>query len=99
MSVERHHLGHQTRYDLSDETGLSSVLIYTEDPDEPAMWKILRPGPGGQLDLYSTERFPEPDAKRLRDWLSPVIGSDHAAELVRAVDAAPPPPAAWKSRS
>jgi hypothetical protein len=98
MSVERHHLGHQTRYDLSDETGLSSVLIYTEDPDEPAMWKILRPGPDGQLDLYSTQRFPDPDAKRLEDWLSPVIGNDDAAELASAVDAAPPPPAAWRSR-
>jgi hypothetical protein len=37
MSVERHHLGHQTRYDLRSEAGLSSVLIYTEDPDEPAV--------------------------------------------------------------
>jgi kynureninase len=97
MSVERHHLGHQTRYDLSDESGLASVLIYTEDPDEPAMWKILRAGPGGQLDLYSTQQFADPDAGRLRAWLSPVVGSDQAAELARAVDAAPPAPAAWQS--
>ena len=98
MSVERTHLGHQTRYELRDETGLSSVLIYTEDPDEPAMWKILRPGPGGQLDLYGTQRFPHPDAKRLEGWLSRLIGRDHAAELASAVDAAPPAPAAWQSR-
>jgi hypothetical protein len=51
-----------------------------------------------ERDLYSTQRFPDPDAKRLQDWLSPVIGSDHAAELASAVDAAPPPPAAWRSR-
>jgi hypothetical protein len=99
MSVERTHAGHQTRYELRDEAGLSCVLTYTADPDEPATWKILLPGPGSTEDLYGTERFPEPDAARLQAWLSPIVGSDHAAELADAVDAAPPPPAAWRPRS
>jgi|ERR1700683_646394 len=64
-------------------------------PDEPATWKILLPGPGGTEDLYGTQRFPDPGAARLQAWLSPIIGSAHAAELARAVDAAPPPAAAW----
>ena len=99
MSVERTHAGHQTRYELRDEAGLSCVLTYTADPDEPATWKILLPGPGGTEDLYGTQRFPDPDAARLQAWLSPIVGSGHAAELARAVDAAPPPPAAWRPRS
>jgi hypothetical protein len=49
--------------------------------------------------LYGTERFPDPDAARLQTWLSPFIGSEHAAELADAVDAAPPPQAAWRPRS
>jgi len=44
--------GHQTRYELRDEAGLSCVLTYHADPDEPATWKILLPGPGGAEDLY-----------------------------------------------
>ena len=74
------------------------MLTYTADPDEPAIWKILLPGPGGTEDLYGTQRLPDPDAARLQAWLSPIIGGDHAAELARAVDAAPPPPAAWRPR-
>jgi hypothetical protein len=100
MTVERTHAGHQTRYELRDETGgLSGVLTYTAEPDEPAVWKILLPGPGGTEDLYGTQQFPDPDAARLHAWLSPFIGSDHAAELADAVDDAPPPPAAWRPRS
>jgi hypothetical protein len=99
MNVERSHAGHQTRYELRDEAGLSSVLTYTADPTEPATWKILLPGPGGTEDLYGTQRFPDPNAARLQAWLTPIIGSDHAAELAGAVDAAPPPPAAWSRRS
>jgi hypothetical protein len=49
----------------------------------------------GTEDLYGTHRFPDPDAAQLRAWLGPFIGSDHAAELADAVDAAPPP-AAWR---
>ena len=84
MSVERTHAGHQTRYELREEAGLSCVLTYTADPDEPATWKILLPGPGGTEDLYGTQRFPDPDAARLQAWLSPIVGSGHAAELARA---------------
>lgn len=98
MSVKRTHFGHQTRYELRDESGLSCVLTYTADEDEPATWKILRPGPGGTEDVFGTERFPDPDAKMLQAWLGPLIGSDRAAELARAVDAEPQAPAAWRSR-
>ena len=96
MSVERTHVGHQTRFELRDQAGLSCVLTYTADSDEPAVWKILLPGPGGTEDLYGTQQFAVPDAARLRAWLSPIVGSDQAAELAAAVDAAPPAPAAWK---
>jgi hypothetical protein len=65
MTVERTHAGHQTRYELRDETGLSCVLTYTADPDEPAVWKILLPGPGGTEDLYGAHQFPDPDAAQL----------------------------------
>ena len=49
MSVERSLVGHQTRYELYDETGLSCALTYTADPDQPAIWKILRPGSASGL--------------------------------------------------
>jgi hypothetical protein len=75
---------------------LSCVLIYTADPTEPQTWKILLPGPGGTEDLYGVHQFPDPDAAQLQAWLSPIIGSDHSAELADAVDAAPPPAAAWR---
>jgi hypothetical protein len=97
MTVERTHAGHQTRYELRDEAGRRCVLTYTADPDEPAIWKILLPGPDNTEDLYGTQRLPEPDAAQLQTWLSPLVGSDHAAELASAVDAAPPPAAAWSA--
>src|ERR1700691_6532913 len=90
MTVERTHAGHQTRYELRDEAGLACVLTYTADPDEPATWKILLPGPGGTEDLYGTHQTPAPDAGWLQAWLTPIIGSDQAAELVVSLDAAPP---------
>ena len=96
MTVERTHAGHQTRYEIRDSAGFVGALTYTSDPDEPATWKILLPGPGRTEDLYGTQRFADPDAARLQAWLSPLIGSDRAAELADAVDAAPPPPAAWR---
>jgi len=99
MTVQRTHAGHQTRYELHDGAGLSCVLTYTADPDEPAVWKVLLPGPGGTEDLYGTEQFSDPDAARLQVWLSPLIGAERAAELAGAVDTAPPPPAAWRPRS
>ena len=99
MSVDRTHSGHQTRYELRDEAGLSCALTYTADPDEPATWKILIPGLGGTEDLYGTERFISPDAAQLQAWLTRTVGHDRAAELADAVDAAPPRPAAWRPRS
>jgi hypothetical protein len=97
MTVERtHDMNHQTRYELHGDAGLACILTYTAEPDEPATWKILLPGPGGTEDLYGTQRIPAPDAGRLQAWLTPIIGSDQAAELAAAVDAAPPPAAAWK---
>ena len=98
MSVERTHAGHQTRYEFRDETGLSCILTYTADPDEPAVWKILLPGPGGTEDLYGARQFADPDAAQLQAWLGPFIGSERAAQLAGAVDAAPPPPAPWRPR-
>jgi hypothetical protein len=41
MSVDRTHVGHQTRCELRDEAGLSCALTYTADPDQPATCKIL----------------------------------------------------------
>ena len=99
MSVDRTHSGHQTRYELRDEAGLSCALTYTADPDEPATWKILLPGPGGTENLYGTQRFISPDAAQLQAWLTGIVGRDRAAELADAVDAAPPRPAAWRPRS
>ena len=98
MNVERTHAGHQTRYELRSEAGLSCALTYTADPGEPATWKILLPGAGGSEDLYGAKRFPAPDAAQLQNWLSPIVGQERAAELAAAVDAAPPPPAAWRTR-
>jgi hypothetical protein len=94
MTVDRTHAGHQTRYELRDQGGPGCVLTYTADPDEPALWKILLPGPGGTEDLYGTLQSPDPDAAPLQAWLGPVIGEARAAELAAAV-AAPPPPHAF----
>jgi hypothetical protein len=97
MTVDRTYTGHQTRYELRDETGPSCVLTYTAEPDEPAAWKILAPGPGGTEDLYGTHSFITPDEAQLEAWLAPFMGRDRAAELAAAVEAAPPPAAAWRS--
>ena len=99
MTVERTYADHQTRYEIRDSAGLACALTYTADPDEPATWKILLPGRGGTEDLYGTQRFADPDAARLQAWLSPLIGNDRAAALADAVDAAPPPQAAWRPRT
>jgi hypothetical protein len=97
MTVDRTHtLSRQTRYALSGDTGLACVLTYTAALDEPASWKILLPGAGGTEDLYGTQRTAAPDAGWLQAWLTPVIGAGRAAELARAVDAAPPLAAAWR---
>ena len=78
------------RYELRDDAELASVLTYTAAPDGPAVWKILLTGPGGTEDLYGTHQTPAPDLNWLQAWLTPIIGSDHAAELAHAVDTAPP---------
>ena len=96
MTVERTHAGHQTRYELRGDSGLACVVTYTADPDEPAVWKVLLPGPGGTEDLYGAQRFPDPGPAQLSAWLTPIVGPERAAELTSAVDAAPPPAAAWR---
>jgi hypothetical protein len=97
MTVDRtHNLNHQTRYELSADAGLASVLTFTAEPGEPASWKILLPGPDGTEDLYGAHQTPDPDADWLQFWLTPIIGPDQAAELAAAVDAAPPGAAAWR---
>jgi hypothetical protein len=96
MSVDRSQSGHQTRYALRDDAGVTCVLTYTAEPDEPAVWKILLPGPGGTEDLYGTHQLPHADPESLREWLSPIIGPAQAAELAGAVDAEPPRPAEWQ---
>jgi hypothetical protein len=99
MTVERTHVGHQTRYEISDSAGFACALTYTADPQEPATWKILLPGPADTEDVYGTQQFADPDAARLQAWLGPLVGNDRAAQLAEAVDAAPPPPAGWSPRS
>lgn len=98
MTVHKTYSGHQTRYELREAAGLSCVLSYTADPDEPAVWKILMPGPDGAEDLYGAQQFSEPSAAQLQRWLTGVVGEERAAELADAVDSAPPPPSAWSSR-
>jgi hypothetical protein len=97
MTVERtRNLNYQTRYELRGDAGLKSALTYTAEPDEPASWKILLPGPDGTEDLYGARQSTEPDADWLKSWLTPIIGVDQAAELAAAVDDAPPDSAAWR---
>jgi hypothetical protein len=98
MNVERTHVGHQTRYELSDKAGLSCVLTYTADPGQPAIWKVLLPGPDRTEDVYGTQRFPDPNAAAIEAWLDPIIGPERAAELANAVEAGPPQPATWQPR-
>jgi hypothetical protein len=97
MTVERTHAGYQTRYEIRDGTALVCVLTFGGDEGEPAVWKILLPGPGGTTDLYGTEQFLTPDARQLLDWLTPIVGAGNAAQLVDAVAAEPPPASAWNA--
>jgi hypothetical protein len=98
MSVERIQAGHEIRYELRDNAALACVLIFGEPEIEPAVWKILLPGPAGTEDLYATERFRTPDAGQLRVWLTPIVGAGHAAELTDAVEAQPPLTSGWERR-
>jgi hypothetical protein len=99
MTVTKSVIDHGVMYELRDDTGFRCALAYTADPDEPAVWKILLPGPGDTRDLYATEEFPNPDAKRIEGWLSPFVGDQNAAELADAVEADPPLPSGWRPRS
>ncbi|HEY6494697.1 MAG TPA: hypothetical protein VIZ43_15595 [Trebonia sp.] len=96
MSVQRIHTGHQTRYEVRNGSGLHCALTYTAEPGEPAVWKVLLPGPDGTEDLYGTHEFGDPDAAQLRAWLGSHLDDGDAAELTAAVDAAPPASAAWR---
>jgi hypothetical protein len=96
MTVERTYAGHVTRYELRDGAALVCVLTFGGPEGEPAVWKILLPGPGGTEDLYGTERFLTPDAHHLRAWLTPIVGAGNAAKLTAAVDAEPPLTSAWE---
>jgi hypothetical protein len=99
MTVNRTEVDHATLYELSDDTGPRYLLAYAMDPDGPAIWKLLLPGPGGTEDLYGTHEFSDPDATQIEAWLGPFIGDDHATELADAVDADPPLMAGWQSHS
>jgi hypothetical protein len=96
MMVDRTFVNHETRYELRGDAGEVSALVYIAEPDEPATWQILLPGPDGIEDLYGSRQTPTPDADWLQAWLTPIIGGNEAAELAAAVDAAPPPSAAWR---
>jgi hypothetical protein len=95
VTAERTQVGHQTCYTIRENGVLACKLTFGE-PDSPmAIWKILIPGAHGTDDLYGTQRFLAPDAAQLRTWLAPIVGDEHAAELVAAVDAEPPRTAEW----
>jgi hypothetical protein len=98
MTVERTQAGHQTRYALRDDNGLSCVLTYGDFDAALAVWKILLPGPGGTEDLYGTHRFPAPSSSLLRAWLASIVGDERANELTDAVDAGPPRTSGWRLR-
>jgi hypothetical protein len=98
MSVERTHIGHETRYTVRDGTALRCVLVFDagEDGGGPAAWKILLPGPHqAEEQLYGTHRAGGPDRGDLKAWLTPIAGAGAAAELATAVEADPPQAAAW----
>jgi hypothetical protein len=95
MSVERLQIGHEIRYELRNNAALVCVLIFGAPEIEPAVWKILLPGPAGTEDLYATKQFRAPDARQLRAWLTPMVGAGHAAELTDAVAAQPPLTSGW----
>ena len=98
MTVDRTHVGHQTRYELRDGGELSCILTYGGAEIEPAAWKILLPGPGGTQDLYGAQRLTTPHASVLEAWLAPIIGQARATELVDAVDAEPPRNSGWRQQ-
>lgn len=98
MTVERTHIGHETRYALRNGAAVHCILAFDAGPDGrgPAVWKILFPGQNGAEDLYGAQGFVRPDEAQLTTWLTPIAGQDAATQLARAVDADPPPAAAWR---
>jgi hypothetical protein len=98
MTVERTHIGHETRYTLKDGGAVRCVLAFDvgQDAGGPAAWKILLPGPGGTDDLYGTKQLSQHDAAHLVAWLAPIVGQDAATELALAVDADPPHATDWR---
>jgi hypothetical protein len=98
MTVDRTQLGHKTTYALREGGSLACVLTYggVESDPEPEGWNILLPGPGGTEDLYGAEQFRTPGPSVIREWLAPIVGDDHAAELTAAVDAEPPKTSGWR---
>jgi hypothetical protein len=95
VSVARTQVGHQTRYELQDDSVLSCTLTYGSGEIGPAFWKVLLPGHSGTSDLYGTQQFSAPDGPQLRAWLAPIVGEQHADELADAVDADPPETSGW----
>ncbi len=97
MAVDRAFIAHETRYTLRDGPDLRCILAFDagQDGSGPGAWKILLPGPLGANDLYGTHSGLDLNAARLTAWLTPIVGSDAAAELAMAVDADPPHSAAW----
>lgn len=98
MTVDRTQLGRKTTYALREDGTPACVLTFgaVQSDAEPEGWKILLPGPGGTEDLYGAERFLTPSASLLREWLAPIVGDDHAAELVAAVESEPPRTSGWQ---
>jgi len=98
MTVDRAHIGHETRYALRDGADVRCLLVFDtgEEGSNAAEWKILIPDPAGNADLYGTHQFLRPDAGQLTAWLAPIVGPDAAAELAAAADASPPPTSSWE---
>lgn len=96
MTVERTHIGHETRYTMRDGHAVRAILVFDtgEDGRGPAAWKILLPGPHEAEDLYGTREALWRDRGQIEAWLMPIVGSGTAAELAAAVDANPPRAAA-----
>jgi hypothetical protein len=95
MTVERTHIGHETRYTMRDGHAVRAILVFDtgEAGRGPAAWKILLPGPHEAEDLYGTRQGSRLDPGQIETWLMPIVGPATAAELATAVDAEPPPAA------
>jgi hypothetical protein len=97
LTVERTHIGHETRYTKRDADAVRAILVFDtgEDGGGPAEWKILLPGPHQAEDLYGTRQGFWRNGGQIEAWLMPIVGPGTAAELAAAVEAEPPRAAAW----